>query len=120
MDSKKPPAYVPTLTHVVDKSSATPLLGAVAGGALSPTAPLAAQQMDAFKATLQAQLLADVRQRVAVQLPQRVREAVAQQVLIHTQQALRDLQTDVDRALQQAIALAIEQAVKEAAAKLSK
>jgi hypothetical protein len=90
MSQRVPPAYVPTLTEVVQPSPA-------------PAASLDVQVFD------EEELVARVLRRVEQGLEDRLREAVAAVVLAHTRDLVPALQAEIDAVVRRSVADALGQ-----------
>ena len=94
--SSQPPRFVPTLTEIVQP---VPL---VAASVLQPHAPAST--------TPPAEMLVQrVMQRVDLVLEKRLREAVGQLILEHTQTLVPRLREEIERVTRQSVSQAIEQ-----------
>ncbi|UUZ63726.1 hypothetical protein LP417_31345 [Polaromonas sp. P1-6] len=96
--STKPPRFVPTLTEVVLPMPAP----AAPAGAMSAT-PVAPS------ADLEDQMVQRVLQRVDLILERRLREAVGQLILEHTQTLAPRLREEIELVVRQSVSQAFEQ-----------
>lgn len=96
-----PPRFVPTLTEVVRPSAApTP----------EPSLRLPLQQgVLPAGAVLEEQLVRRVLQRVDIALDRRLREAIGQLILAHTQTLASDLREEIEQVVRQSVRQAFEQ-----------
>lgn len=94
--SSQPPRFVPTLTEVVQPA---PL---AAANALEPHAPASMTQPAEM-------LVQRVMQRVDLVLERRLREAVGQLILEHTQTLAPRLREEIERVTRQSVSQAFEQ-----------
>ena len=90
MSNRSPPRFVPTLTEVVQASSASPLAGSDAAGSI-----------------FQEQLTQRVLQRLDLALERRVREAIATVVLEQTSNLGPLLRERIETVVRQAVAQAV-------------
>ena len=99
--SSVPPRFVPTLTEVVHQSPITvqaPSLDQAAGAS-------------AFPAELEVQMVQRVLQRVDLILERRLREAVGQMLLEHTQSLAPRLREEIEKVVRQSVRQAFEQEI---------
>jgi hypothetical protein len=101
--SSVPPRFVPTLTEVVHPS---PMIVQ----ALPLDQPRGAS---AFPAELEAQMVQRILQRVDLILERRLREAVGQLILEHTQTLMPRLREEIDGVVRQSVNLAFEQEIAQ-------
>ncbi|MGH6638323.1 MAG: hypothetical protein ACREXN_00520 [Polaromonas sp.] len=95
--SSVPPRFVPTLTEVVHL---TPPPASALGKAGAPLA---------LSAELEDQMVQRVLQRVDLMLERRLREAVGQLILEHTQSLAPRLREEIERVVRQSVSQAFEQ-----------
>lgn len=96
--STKPPRFVPTLTEVV---LPTPAPAASAGA--MPATPVG------HSADLEDQMVQRVLRRVDLILERRLREAVGQLILEHTQTLAPRLREEIEQVVRQSVSQAFEQ-----------
>lgn len=97
--SSVPPRFVPTLTEVVRPM---PSSAPASGKAATPAA---------LSAELEEQMVQRVLQRVDLMLERRLREAVGQLILEHTQTLVPRLREEIELAVRQSVSQAFEQEV---------
>lgn len=101
--SSVPPRFVPTLTEVVHPSPVT---------AQAP--PLEkANGAPALAVELEAQMVQRVLQRVDLILERRLREAVGQMILEHTQSLAPRLREEIEKVVGQSVKQAFEQEIAQ-------
>lgn len=99
--SSVPPRFVPTLTEVVPPTAVpaqTPVAGNTDGAV-------------ALAAGLQEQMVLRVLQRVDLLLERRLREAVGQLILEHTETLAPRLREEIEQVVRQSVSQAFEQEV---------
>jgi hypothetical protein len=98
--SSVPPRFVPTLTEVVHPSAVT-----------THALPLdeVTMRVSALPAELEAQMVQRVLQRVDLMLERRLREAVGQVILEHTQTLALRLREEIQTVVRQSVNQAFEQ-----------
>lgn len=101
--SSVPPRFVPTLTEVV-QPTAVPAQTPVAGNTVGPVA---------LAAGLQEQMVLRVLQRVDLLLERRLREAVGQLILEHTETLAPRLREEIEQVVRQSVSQAFEQEVAQ-------
>lgn len=99
--SPTPPRFVPTLTEVVHPTSVSILRDATA-----PAAPLTSSHPPSLH-QLEDQVLHRVMQRVDLVLEHRLREAVSQLILTHTQALGPRLREEIELVVRQSVSQAI-------------
>lgn len=104
--SSVPPRFVPTLTEVVRPA---PSPAALALGTAAAPMTLSAE--------LEEQLVQRVLQRVDLTLERRLREAVGQLILEHTQTLAPRLREEIERVVRQSVNQAFEQEVAQTPAR---
>lgn len=104
--SSIPPRFVPTLTEVVQPAPTV----------LAAQAPVSDHGVDpvALAAELQDQMVQRVLQRIDLTLERRLREAVGQLILEHTQTLAPRLHEEVERVVRQSVNQAFEQEAAQA------
>ena len=100
--SSVPPRFVPTLTEIVH-----PSLAAVQARSLDEEAIKAF----ALPAELEAEMVQRVLQRVDLILERRLREAVGQMLLEHTQSLAPRLREEIEKVVRQSVRQAFEQEI---------
>lgn len=101
--SSVPPRFVPTLTEVVPPTAEpaqTPVAGNTDGAV-------------ALAAGLQEQMVRRVLQRVDLLLERRLREAVGQLILEHTETLAPRLREEIEQVVRQSVSQAFEQEVAQ-------
>lgn len=98
-----PPRFVPTLTEVVQPGS---FLSASAAGLSEPATPVGAAALSVEKEDL---LVQRVLQRIDLVLERRLREAVGQLILEHTQTLASSLRDEIELVVRESVAHAFEQ-----------
>jgi hypothetical protein len=104
-NSSIPPRFVPTLTEVVQ-----PVPSAALGSGKGVT-PMA------ISAELEDQMVKRVLQRVDLMLDRRLREAVGQLILEHTQTLVPRLREEIEGVVRQSVSQAFEQEVVQTPAR---
>lgn len=105
-----PPRFVPTLTEVVYPVSVTGFPDAIAPNTASTSNP------DAPLQQLEDQVLHRVMQRVDLVLERRLREAVSQLILTHTQALGPRLREEIELVVRESVSQAIAQELPLSAA----
>jgi hypothetical protein len=101
-----PPRFVPTLTEVVHPASP-----AAVGGSLSPEETSASRTSEMDIWALENQLVHRVLQRVDLILERRLREAVGQLILEHTETLAPQLRVEIESVVRQSVSQALAQEV---------
>lgn len=96
-NSSIPPRFVPTLTEIVQPE---PSPAPVSGKGVTPMA---------MSAELEDQMVKRVLQRVDLTLERRLREAVGQLILEHTQTLAPRLREEIEEVVRQSVSQAFEQ-----------
>ena len=109
--SSQPPRIVPTLTEVVQPAG-TPAPAANAATGTAVEAGKAGEAID--RARLEEQLVQRVVQRVDLVLERRLREAVGQLILEHTQRLVPQLREELESVVHQAVVDAFAQELENA------
>ncbi len=97
-----PPRFVPTLTEVVDPA-------AVSGLSPFKTPALGSTSNSVMKQQLEDQLLHRVMQRVDLVLERRLRQAVGQLVVSHTEALVPRLREEIELVVRESVSQAIAQ-----------
>ncbi|NMM04767.1 hypothetical protein [Polaromonas sp.] len=100
--SSVPPRFVPTLTEIVHPSLAT-----VEARSLNEEA----MKVSALLAELEAEMVQRVLQRLDLILERRLREAVGQMLLEHTQSLALRLREEIEKVVRQSVRQAFEQEI---------
>ncbi len=103
--STTPPRFVPTLTEVVQPAS----LGTEATFSAEEAGPSRLSEVDV--AALENQLVHRVLQRVDLILERRLREAVGQVILEHTETLAPQLRVEIEWVVRQSVSQALAQEV---------
>jgi hypothetical protein len=105
--SSAPPRFVPTLTEVVHPSPVT-----------AQALPLdESMSVSALPADLEEQMVQRVLQRVDLMLERRLREAVGQLILEHTQTLVPRLREEIETVVRQSVNQAFEQEIAPTASR---
>ena len=105
-----PPRFVPTLTEVVHPDTVSDLMDATALSDASTS------NSDASLHQLEDQVLHRVMQRVDLVLERRLREAVSQLILTHTQTLGPRLREEIELVVRESVSQAIAQELSQAGA----